>query len=81
MWKIELQSAPVGGLFPMRRAKIIASDCTRSGAGPMQELSPELVTIEELEAYLTLLRQHLDRVEQDGRRYFSTPLPLGSHPD
>ena len=73
MWKIELKAEPIGGPLPARHAQIIVSDFTRSGDS-MPELSPDLMTMSELEHYLTKLRKQLDQIEQEGREYFSAPL-------
>lgn len=74
MWKIELETRPLEGSFPMHLAEIIVSDFTRSNDDHMPRLSPVLSTMEEATHYLDRLRDQLDQIERDAQDYFDLPL-------
>ena len=74
MWKIELETRPLEGSFPMHWAEIIVSDFTRSNDNQMPRLSPHLATMEEAKHYLDRLRKQLDQIERDAQEYFDLPL-------
>ena len=68
--KIELETRPVTEPFIRERhAQIIVSEYTRS-EDSMPQLSPDLMTMDELEYYLGKIRKQLDSVERAGRKYF-----------
>ena len=75
LWKIELRTEPVEveDFMPAPVAKIVATEVNMPfGEDRMAELSPQLMSISEVEYQVGRLRKQLDQIERGAREYFKT---------